>query len=66
MDHSWRILCSNGTSTNDWALPCRQVFRIVSFFWGDPAGYIDRAKAAGAMVIQTVGTPEEAREKRLN
>jgi len=35
--------------------------RIVSFFWGDPAGYIDRAKAAGAMVIQTVGTPEEAR-----
>jgi len=35
--------------------------RIVSFFWGDPAAYIDRAKAAGAMVIQTVGTPEEAR-----
>jgi nitronate monooxygenase len=34
--------------------------RIVSFFWGDAARYIDRAKAAGAIVIQTVGTPEEA------
>ena len=35
--------------------------RIVSFFWGDPAQYVDRAKAAGALVVQTVGTPEEAR-----
>ena len=35
--------------------------RIVSFFWGDPARYIDRAKTAGAMVIHGVGTPEEAR-----
>jgi nitronate monooxygenase len=35
--------------------------RIISFHWGDPAAYMNRAKAAGAMVIQTVGTPEEAR-----
>jgi nitronate monooxygenase len=35
--------------------------RIVSFYWGDPARYIERAKTAGAIVIQTVGTPEEAR-----
>ncbi|MCG2631078.1 nitronate monooxygenase [Bradyrhizobium sp. WYCCWR 13023] len=35
--------------------------RIISFFWGDPARYIDHAKAAGAKVVQTVGTPEEAR-----
>jgi nitronate monooxygenase len=36
--------------------------RIISFFWGDPARYIDRAKSAGAMVIHSVGTPEEARK----
>ncbi|MEJ1157306.1 NAD(P)H-dependent flavin oxidoreductase [Prosthecomicrobium sp. N25] len=35
--------------------------RILSFFWGDPAPYVDRAKAAGALVLHTVGTPEEAR-----
>ncbi|MER8384330.1 nitronate monooxygenase [Mesorhizobium sp. M0959] len=35
--------------------------RIVSFFWGDIAPYMDRAKAAGALVVHTVGTPEEAR-----
>ncbi|PSH61210.1 2-nitropropane dioxygenase [Phyllobacterium brassicacearum] len=35
--------------------------RIVSFCWGDVAPYMDRAKAAGALVVNTVGTPEEAR-----
>ncbi|MFF0948513.1 NAD(P)H-dependent flavin oxidoreductase [Rhizobium leguminosarum] len=35
--------------------------RIISFFWGDIAPYMDRAKAAGALVVHTVGTPEEAR-----
>ena len=35
--------------------------RIISFHWGDIAPYVHRAKAAGALVIHTVGTPEEAR-----
>ncbi|MBY5440263.1 NAD(P)H-dependent flavin oxidoreductase [Rhizobium leguminosarum] len=35
--------------------------RIISLFWGDIAPYMDRAKAAGALVVHTVGTPEEAR-----
>lgn len=35
--------------------------RIFSFFWGDAADYIRRAREAGAVVIQTVATPEEAR-----
>ena len=35
--------------------------RIVSFCWGDIAPYVDRAKTAGALVVHTVGTPEEAR-----
>ena len=35
--------------------------RIVSFFWGDVSAYVGRAKAAGALVMHMVGTPEEAR-----
>ncbi len=34
---------------------------IVSFFWGDPIPYIDRVHEAGALVMQTVGSAEEAR-----
>ena len=34
---------------------------IVSFFWGDPGPYVDAAHGAGALVIHTVGSPEEAR-----
>jgi nitronate monooxygenase len=35
--------------------------KAVSFFWGDAAAYIPKAKQAGAVVIQTVATPEEAK-----
>lgn len=34
---------------------------IVSFFWGDPAKLVSRAKTGGAIVMQTVGTAKEAR-----
>ena len=35
--------------------------RIVSFFWGDPGGYIEQVHDAGGIVMHTVGTAEEAR-----
>jgi len=35
--------------------------RIVSFMWGDPAGYIGAVHAAGGIVLHTVGSAEEAR-----
>jgi nitronate monooxygenase len=35
--------------------------RIVSFFIGDPAGYVDQVHDAGGIVLHTVGTAEEAR-----
>jgi nitronate monooxygenase len=35
--------------------------RIVSFMWGDPAGYIEPVHDAGGVVMQTVGSAEEAR-----
>jgi nitronate monooxygenase len=35
--------------------------RIVSFFWGDPAPYVERVHAAGALVFHTVGSAAEAR-----
>jgi len=35
--------------------------RIVSLAWGDPAGYVDRAHDAGALVLHTVGSAQEAR-----
>jgi len=34
---------------------------IISFFWGDSAKLISRAKAGGAMVMQTVSSANEAR-----
>lgn len=34
---------------------------VVSFFWGDPAPFIDRVHAAGAKATLTVGAAEEAR-----
>ena len=36
--------------------------RIVSMFWGDPSTLAPRAKAAGALVMQTVRSAEEARK----
>jgi nitronate monooxygenase len=35
--------------------------RIVSLFWGDPAGYVERVHDAKGVVLQTVGSAEEAR-----
>jgi NAD(P)H-dependent flavin oxidoreductase YrpB (nitropropane dioxygenase family) len=35
--------------------------RIVSLFWGDPAGYVDQVHDADGVVLQTVSTAEEAR-----
>jgi nitronate monooxygenase len=37
--------------------------RIVSLAWGDPSPYVERVHAAGAVLIGTVGTADEA--KRL-
>ena len=33
---------------------------IISFFWGDPSRLMPRAKAGGAIVMQTVGSVKEA------
>src|SRR5277367_682200 len=35
--------------------------RVISFFWGDPAPYVEKIHSAGALVMQTVGSAEEAR-----
>ncbi|WP_165778451.1 NAD(P)H-dependent flavin oxidoreductase [Mesorhizobium wenxiniae] len=35
--------------------------RIISMFWGDPSTLAPRAKAAGALLMQTVRSAEEAR-----
>ena len=35
--------------------------RIVSFFWGEPSGYVQQVHDAGGIVLHTVGTAEEAR-----
>lgn len=34
---------------------------VISFFWRDPSAVVARAKAAGAVVLHTVGTAAEAR-----
>jgi nitronate monooxygenase len=34
--------------------------RVVSFFWGDPAPYVDRVHAAGAIATLSVGDVDEA------
>jgi NAD(P)H-dependent flavin oxidoreductase YrpB (nitropropane dioxygenase family) len=34
---------------------------LISFFWGDPAPFVDRVHAAGAKATLTVGAAEEAR-----
>jgi len=35
--------------------------RIVSLFWGDPAPYVEQVHDANGVVLQTVGSAEEAR-----
>ena len=37
--------------------------RIISFFWGDPARYVDRIHQAGGQVMHTVGSAAEARRR---
>lgn len=36
--------------------------RVISFFWGDPGPLVPVAHAAGAIVMHTVGSAEEARQ----
>lgn len=35
--------------------------RVVSFFWGDPAPFVDQVHAAGALAVHVAGSVEEAR-----
>ncbi len=35
--------------------------RVVSLFWGDPGAYVDQVHAAGALLLHSVGSAEEAR-----
>lgn len=37
---------------------------VVSFFWGEPSSYIPIVHAAGALVMQTIGSAAEARRVR--
>ncbi len=43
------------------AIALEEGVQAISFFWGDPAAYVRKAKDGGALIIQTVATPEEAR-----
>ena len=36
--------------------------KLVSFFWGDPAPYVDRVHKAGSKLMMTVGSVEEAKK----
>jgi nitronate monooxygenase len=36
--------------------------RLLSFFWGDPSGYVSRVHAEGGVVFHTVGSADEARK----
>jgi nitronate monooxygenase len=40
--------------------------RIVSFMWGDPAGYVEQVHDANGVVLHTVGSAEEARRAVAN
>ena len=60
-----RPFCGNLVLTEDRHRRLDQALdaglRIVSFFLGDPSGYIERVHDAGGIVLHTVGTAEEAR-----
>ncbi len=60
-----RPFCGNLVLTDDRHRRLDQALeaglRVVSFFMGDPSGYVKRAHDAGAIVLHTVGTAEEAR-----
>src|SRR6202034_1500514 len=60
-----RPFCGNLVLTDDRHRRLDQALdaglRIVSFFMGDPSGYVQRVHDAGGIVMHTVGTAEEAR-----
>lgn len=60
-----RPFCGNLVLTEDRHRRLDQALeaglRIVSFFLGDPSGYIQQVHDAGGIVLHTVGTAEEAR-----
>jgi nitronate monooxygenase len=60
-----RPFCGNLVLTEDRHQRLDQALaaglRIVSFFMGDPSGYIEQIHDAGGIVLHTVGTAEEAR-----
>jgi nitronate monooxygenase len=60
-----RPFCGNLVLTEDRHRRLDQALdaglRIVSFFLGDPAGYVEQVHDAGGIVLHTVGTAEEAR-----
>ncbi len=60
-----RPFCGNLVLTEDRHRRLDQALkaglRIVSFFMGDPSGYIKQVHDAGGIVLHTVGTAEEAR-----
>src|SRR5947209_14443794 len=43
------------------ALALEEGVHIVSFFWGAPAAYLPRVRAAGAVALHSVGSSAEAR-----
>jgi nitronate monooxygenase len=43
------------------AIALEEGVRIVSFFWGDPTPWVEQVHAAGALVLHTVASAEEAR-----
>lgn len=45
-------------------LALAQSVRVMHFFWGDAAPYIERAKSGGATVMVTVGSSADARRAR--
>jgi NAD(P)H-dependent flavin oxidoreductase YrpB (nitropropane dioxygenase family) len=43
------------------AIALEEGVRIVSFFWGDPAPWVEQVHAAGGIALHTVASAEEAR-----
>ena len=46
------------------AIALQEGVRIISFFWGDPAPWVDQVHVAGGLVLHTVASAEEARRAR--
>ncbi len=47
--------------TDRLAIALAEGVRIVSFFWGDPAPWVETVHAVGGLVLHTVASAEEAR-----